>query len=69
MAEKQKFTCKESGCNKEITFDPNENIIVSLNESYNFGKKKVREEREVTAYLTCENNHTHPYRVIKIYEK
>lgn len=68
MAELQKFKCKEPGCDQEIIFDPTENILSSLNESFSFKKKKEQVEKEVTAYLTCSNNHTHPYRVTKIYE-
>ena len=68
MAEIQKFECKETGCGENIFFNPDENVVSSLNESFSFGKKKKREERVVTAYLTCAKNHTHPYRVTKIYE-
>lgn len=68
MAEIQKFQCKEDGCDEEIVFDPAENILSSLNESFSFNKKKEQVEKVVTAYLTCPKNHTHTYRVTKIYE-
>jgi hypothetical protein len=67
MASVQTFQCKEEGCNEHILFDPTENIISSLNESFSF-KKKEKITKEVTAYLTCSKNHTHSYRVTKIYE-
>lgn len=68
MAEIQEFDCKESDCGEKIIFNPSENIVSSLNESFSFGRKKQIEDRIVTAYLTCAKRHTHPYRVTKTYE-
>lgn len=53
----QTFKCKEPGCDKEVVYDYDpvdatvKYVAVQSNES------------EVVVYLTCEKDHTHPYKV------
>jgi len=64
MVEKQKLKCPE--CDTVFEFDPNSNqrVITNLKESM---IPKLKERRQVTAYLECPKGYTYPYEVIKEY--
>ena len=44
--------CKEPGCPKVIKYEDEEVFSILTERSC---------KKEKTVYLTCENNHTHPY--------
>lgn len=58
--------CKEPECELEVQYLPEENVYVltDLNKMEIPNKFK---EVVVNIYLTCENGHTHPYKIQKSY--
>ena len=53
----QKFNCKEPDCNAKVVFEYEPVIGVLM--KFNIEETEVEEE----VYLTCENSHTHKYKV------
>lgn len=55
----QQFKCKEVGCKKIVIYIPNR--IPGIGEANNEENDKNKQK---TVYLTCDDNHTHPYAVV-----
>lgn len=53
----QEFNCKEPGCDKKVVFE-----YEPVSGLYKLEIAQPMELEEV-AYLTCENGHTHAYKV------
>lgn len=54
----QKFKCKESGCDKKVSYEPIAFFGLIRSDTIPIPKRKTKH-----VYLTCENDHTHKYTV------
>lgn len=54
----QRFKCKEPGCEKEIVYE-----YSPVDATVKMATFVQSTESEVIVYLTCEEGHTHPYKV------